>query len=250
MKMQTIIKIKNVSFAYQGEDALFSNLNLEINEGETLGLIGSNGAGKSTLLKLLVGLVDHKNGDVEISNITLNPKNLKGIRQKVGYAFQDAEAQLFMPTVYEDVAFGPRNAGVEGDALDLIVKESLDAVEAYHLKDKPPYKLSGGEKRSVTLATVLAMSPEIIVLDEPATGLDPRSRRNLIKTLATLDQTKILATHDMEMALELCDRIVVMHKGRIAAQGAVRDIFGNESLLQECHIEQPYSMKVCPVCGK
>ena len=248
--MQSHIKLKNVSFAYDGDKNLFTDLNIEVNEGETVGLIGSNGAGKSTLLKLLVGLVQHSSGQASISGTPINQKNLNIIRSKVGYAFQDADAQLFMPTVYEDVAFGPRNSGLEGQALRNLVEASLNEVGAYHLKDRPPYKLSGGEKRAVTLATVLSMKPEIIVLDEPATGLDPKSRRNLIRVLRGIEQTKILATHDMEMALELCDKIIVMHEGRVMAQGPCKDIFSDIELLSTCHIERPYSMRVCCKCGK
>ncbi len=154
-----------------------------------------------------------------------------------------------MTTVYEDVAFGPRNHGLSELEVDAKVKSVLETVEAYHLKDKPPYKLSGGEKRAVTLATVLSMDPEIIVLDEPTTGLDPRGRRNLMNVLCRLKQTKVVATHDMEMALEICDRVIVMHEGKIAADGSPEAVFKNTELLKNCRLEKPYSMKNCPICG-
>jgi len=247
--MQNIIEMIEVSFAYQDEPPIFNQLNLSIKKGETIGIVGSNGAGKSTLLKLLVGLVEKNKGTIKIAEKHLTSKSLQEIRKYVGYAFQDADAQLFMPTVYDDVAFGPMHMGLKGETLDKVVQSALKTVGAYHLKDRPPYKLSGGEKRSVTIATVLSMNPEIIILDEPTTGLDPKSRRGLIELLEDLSQTKIIATHDMELTRELCDRIIVMHEGSIAAQGPADEIFNDYKLLETCQLEQPYSMKPCSKCG-
>lgn len=243
------INIENVRFGYQKDELVFEDLSLSIENGQTIGVIGSNGAGKSTLLKILVGLEMHEMGLVKVSGIESTKKNFKAIRQKIGYAFQDADAQLFMTTVYEDVAFGPRNYGFSEVEVERKTKTALETVQAYHLKDKPPYKLSGGEKRSVTLATVLSMDPEIIVLDEPTTGLDPRGRRNLIELTKKLKQTKIIATHDMELAIEICDRVIVMHKGKITLDGKPEDVFKDKGMLEICHLEQPYSMRNCPVCG-
>ncbi len=182
-------------------------------------------------------------GTIEIDGQMLNRKSIKDLRQKVGFAFQDADSQLFMTTVYEDVAFGPRNLGYSDSEVDLRVKQALKQVEAEHLTNRPPYKLSGGEKRQVTLATVLSMDPKVIALDEPTTGLDPHARRNLIRLLKELPQTKLIATHDMDMALEICDRVVVMHHGKVVMIGKPQTVFKNKDLLDQCHLELPLSLQ-------
>jgi len=247
-RTETIIAIEDITFTYQSNQPVFRGLNLTVNRHETIGLVGSNGAGKSSLLKLMVGLNEHEGGSINVDGVTLCQKTLKQVRQKVGFAFQDADSQLFMTTVYEDVAFGPRNHGLGESEVDKIVKYALNSVDALHLSNRPPYKLSGGEKRVVTLATVLSMRPEVIILDEPTTGLDPKARRNLMGLLQELPQTKIIATHDMDMALEICDRVIVMHQGEIVADGQPKEIFRNVKLLEDCHLEQPLSMQACLVC--
>jgi len=247
-KIENIISIEDITFKYQNNQPVFRGLSLTVNRHETIGVVGSNGAGKSSLLKLMVGLNEHEAGSINIDGVTLSQKTLKQIRQNVGFAFQDADSQLFMTTVYEDVAFGPRNYGLSESEVDEIVKHALSSVDALHLSSRPPYKLSGGEKRVVTLATVLTMRPEVLILDEPTTGLDPKARRNLMGLLQELPQTKIIATHDMDMALEICDRVIVMHQGEIVADGQPIEIFKNVNLLEDCHLEQPLSMQACPVC--
>lgn len=244
-----IINFKDVTFHYQQNQPVFSELNLAIEASETVGLVGANGAGKSTLLKLLVGINRVNSGQLYIDGVEVTDNSIKVIREKIAYTFQDADSQLFMTTVFEDVAFGPRNKGVGEENIDEVVHKALRQVEGLHLIDRPPYKLSGGEKRRVALATVLAVEPEVIILDEPATGLDPRSRRNLLNLMKTLDQTKIIATHDMDMALELCNRVIVLHHGKIMADGHPKEIFMKKDLLEKCHLEQPLSMQGCPVCN-
>jgi len=247
---QYVIDIRDLCFEYDKNDPLFNRLNMAVKSGQTIGIVGSNGAGKSTLLKLMVGLESGQSGSIMVSNIEVAPKTIQTVRQKIGFAFQNAESQLFMTTVYEDVAFGPRNQGLDEEEVDRIVKESLAKVDAGYLIDRPPYKLSGGEKRVAALATVLSMKPDVIVLDEPTTGLDPRARRQLIKLLNDLPQTKVITTHDMDMALEICDEVVVMHRGEIVGRGKPREIFTQLELLDSCRLEQPLSMQACPVCNR
>lgn len=245
-----ILEINDISFQYPQGKTLFKDLKMHVYEGETIGLIGSNGAGKSTLLKLLVGLQMPVTGSIQVDLLELSKKSLHEIRKKIGFSFQDTDNQLFMTTVFEDVAFGPRNAGMNEKEVTVLVKKVLEQVDATHLADRPPYKLSGGEKRAVALATVLSMKPEIIVLDEPTTGLDPRARRNLIRLLRHLPQTKMIATHDMDMALELCDRVIVIHDGKVVLEGEPTEVFKDASVLNTYHLEQPLTMQGCRICSK
>jgi cobalt/nickel transport system ATP-binding protein len=163
--------------------------------------------------------------------------------------FQDPDDQLFLPRVYEDVAFGPTNLGLPPDEVEQRVMGALTLVGAAHLKDRPPYRLSGGEKRAVSIATVLSMSPSILVMDEPTSNLDPKSRRQLIHLLSEFDHTKIIATHDMDMVLDLCSRAIVLRDGEVVADGAARDILDNLELLDASGLEKPLRLQGCPVCG-
>jgi len=163
--------------------------------------------------------------------------------------FQNSDDQLFMPTVFEDVAFGPVNQGLEGEALTRKVTDSLQRVGAVHLKNRPPYRLSMGEKRSVAIASVLAMSPDILVMDEPTASLDPGARRRLIELLKTFKHTKVIATHDLDMAMDLCERTIVLHRGRVTADGATKTLLQDEALLSASNLEKPFGLQNCPVCG-
>jgi cobalt/nickel transport system ATP-binding protein len=163
--------------------------------------------------------------------------------------FQNPDDQLFMPTVFEDVAFGPLNLGLTGGELETRVNESLERVGASHLSAKPPYHLSGGEKKRVAIATVLAMSPDILVMDEPTSGLDPYARRQLMGLLSDFKHTKIFTSHDLDMVLALCPRTIILHEGAIKADGPTIEIFQNDPLLSACRLEKPFSMQGCPVCG-
>ena len=162
--------------------------------------------------------------------------------------FQDPDDQLFMPTVYDDVAFGPLNLGLTGDDVDQRVGDALERVGAVHLRTKPPYHLSGGEKKRVAIATVLAMSPDILVMDEPTSGLDSYGRRQLMRLLGEFRHTKIFASHDLDMVLELCPRTIILHGGIVAADGPTAEIFRNTDLLARCRLEQPLSMQGCSLC--
>jgi len=171
------------------------------------------------------------------------------VRRTVGMVFQDPDDQLFMPSVYEDVAYGPLNLGLPLEDVAERVAQALSTVGMLHLKDRPPYRLSGGEKRSVAIATVLSMSPSILVMDEPTSNLDPKSRRQLIHLLKTFEHTIILATHDLDMVLDLCSRTIVLKKGRVEADGPTLDILQNAELLDACRLEKPFALQACPICS-
>lgn len=243
------VAFSNVSFCYEGKDMVLKEVTMDIKSGETVAIVGANGAGKSTLMKLITGLLKPTEGAVEACGYDVVPKNLKAVRKKVGYTFQDPDNQLFMPSVYEDVAFGARQEGHDEEAVREIVEKALTAVGAVHLKNKASYKMSGGEKRLVTLATVLVSDPELLILDEPAVGLDPRARRELIRLLKGRPETKLITTHDMDLALELCDRIIVLYDGQIQADDTPMNIFRNRDLLCDNHLALPLRLQGCPVCG-
>jgi cobalt/nickel transport system ATP-binding protein len=212
--------------------------------GETVGLIGSNGAGKSTLLLHLNGVLQSSSGEVWVHSIQVNAGTLIEIRRQVGMVFQDPDNQLFMPTVQEDVAFGPQNLGLSETEVRQVVSQALSTVNAGHLAARAPYRLSGGEKRAVAIAGVLAMSPRVIVMDEPSAGLDPAARRQLIHLLKRFEQTQLIATHDLDLVRDLCSRVLVMREGLIEADGSPETIFADADLLARCHLELPLSMQL------
>lgn len=246
---QSVVEFKHISFSYENREPVLKDVTLKINHGETIGIVGANGAGKSTLMKLITGLLMPTEGQVMVDGLAVISKNLKSIRKKVGYTFQDPDNQLFMPSVYEDVAFTARQEGKSEEDIKVIVMNALAEVGAEMLVDKASYKMSGGQKRVVTLATVIASEPDLLILDEPSVGLDPWSRRRLIRLLEDRSETKIIATHDMDMTLELCDRIIVLYDGEIQADDTPMNIFGNKQLLCDNHLELPLKLQGCPVCG-
>jgi cobalt/nickel transport system ATP-binding protein len=213
-------------------------------------VIGANGAGKSTLLHHLNGYLAPTAGEIRIGDFPLTKATLPQIRRTVGMVFQDPDDQLFMPTVYDDVAFGPLNLGLSGPEVERLVMGALERVGAAHLQGKPPYHLSGGEKKRVAIATVLSMSPDILVMDEPTAGLDPYGRRQLMALLREFSHTRIFTSHDLDMVCELCERTIVLHNGAVLAEGPTMEIFRNDGLLAECRLEKPLSMQGCVVCGK
>lgn len=241
------LRIKNLAYAYpDGHQALFG-VNLEIRKGERVALLGPNGAGKTTLVLHLNGIIPTQQGSVTVVDTLVDPKNgesLRHIREKVGIVFQDPDDQLFMPTVAQDVAFGPYNSGIRGEELTKIVDESLKKVGMLDYKDRPPHHLSFGQRRRVAVATVLAMNPEILVLDEPSSNLDPASRRELAEILRTLDITVLLVTHDLPYALELCERSVILAGGVITADEPTAKLFAQPSLLAEHRLELPAGFRL------
>ena len=227
-----------------GKRTLFQDVNLKFTPGNCYGVIGANGAGKSTLLLHTNGLLMPSQGGVVLGGIALTRRTLPLVRRSVGRVFQDSDNQLFMPTVEEDVAFGPSNMRLEPEEIRRRVTEALDAVGALDLRGESPFRLSGGQKRRVAIATVLAMEPSVLVMDEPTSNLDPRARRQIIDLIRRFSHTTLIATHDMEMVLDLCDRTIVMKEGRIVADGSTRHVFGDLALLEECGLEQPCELRM------
>jgi len=244
-----IVHVKNLQHVYPDETVALRDVSFLIHHGESVGIIGANGAGKSTLLLHLIGYLSATSGEIVIGDDRLSKETLPEIRRTVGMVFQDPEDQLFMPTVFDDVAFGPLNMGLTHDEIEARVTEALERVDAVELREKPPYHLSGGEKKRVAIATVLSMLPEILVLDEPTNGLDPQARRQLIALLQAFHHTRIVTSHDLDMILELCDRTIVLHEGKVMADGPTLEIFNNDDLLKTCRLEKPFAMQGCPVCS-
>lgn len=238
-----LVEVRDLRFAYPDGTEALSGVSLRVHHGESVAIVGANGAGKSTLLLHLNGCLAPRQGMVRVGDIPLTEKTLADVRRTVGMVFQDPDDQLFMPTVYDDVAFGPLNMGLPFEDVDARVGSALATVGASHLAKRPPYRLSGGEKRLVAIATVLAMSPDILVLDEPTSNLDPRARRDLITLLKSFEHTKIIATHDLDMVMDLCGRTIVMHQGHVLADGPSTEIFTDDALLEAGRLERPLSMR-------
>jgi len=236
------VTLDRVSFSYPDGQVALRSVSLHLRAGETLGLLGANGAGKSTLMLHLNGLL-RGTGTVRIGDLPLNDRSLPQIRAKVGLLFQNPDDQLFMPTVFEDVAFGPRNQGLAEADMRRRVERALEVTGMRGTEQRPPHHLSLGQKKRVALATVLAMDCEVLVLDEPTSGLDPRGRRDLARFLMELEQTRIVATHDLEFAVELCDRVAVLCEGEIVAQGDPRAILGDAELMERTGLEVPHSLR-------
>jgi cobalt/nickel transport system ATP-binding protein len=234
------LDVRGLAFAYpDGHQALFG-VDFAIERGERVALLGPNGAGKTTLVLHLNGILGAGAGQVRVAGLPVEKQNLREIRRRVGIVFQDPDDQLFMPTVRDDVAFGPANLGISGSELDDRVHDALDQVGMGAFADRPPHHLSYGQRRRVAVATVLAMGPEILVLDEPSSNLDPASRRELADVLRSLDVTVLMVTHDLPYALELCSRALVLSGGVIAADGLTRELLLDEALLAEHRLELPF----------
>ncbi|MDR3349397.1 MAG: energy-coupling factor ABC transporter ATP-binding protein [Acidaminococcales bacterium] len=236
---EELIRFINVKFSYPCGRQALSGIYCSIKKGEGIGLVGANGAGKTSFLSLLAGLYLPQAGRLSVCGLEASPENLKQIRQKVGFVFQNPDNQLFMLTVFDDVAFGPLNKGLSDSAAAHAANAALKAVGAAKIGARAPYQLSGGEKRLAALASVLSMQPEILALDEPDAGLDSYSRRRLINTLNNITATKIIATHDLNLVMDTCGKIILLSDGAILAQGAPQDIFRDAGLLAAARIEPP-----------
>ena len=236
------IDVEGLSFSYEGGVSVLQDISFHVGENEAVGLIGANGVGKSTLLKLLVGLDLGFSGSIRVSEVPLEKRTLPKIREKIGYVFQDADAQLFMTTVGEDVAFAPRNYGLPEDEVEKRVTAALEKVHIPHLRDKAVYKLSGGEKKLASIATILSMTPDIILMDEPSVALDPRNRRNLIHIINEFDHLKLIASHDLDFIRDTCERVILMSGGRIIRDGKAEEILRDKELLEENGLELPLSL--------
>lgn len=240
-----MIEIRDVSYSYESGRVAIDNINLSIGQNEQIGLIGANGAGKTTLMKAILGLVNAQ-GYIKVSDFVCEKKSYADIRKIVGYVSQDSDAQMFMPTVIDDMVFGPMNYGLDRKASEKQADDVLEKLNIMHLRNRQNYSLSAGEKRMAAIATILTMNPKVIMMDEPSSNLDPSNRRILINTLNDIDVTKIIATHDLDLVLETCDKVILMNKGKIAAVGDAVDILGNEKLLVENGLELPFCMAGIP----
>ena len=235
-----VLDVRGLAFAYpDGHQALYG-VDLHVHRGERVALLGPNGAGKTTLVLHLNGILDAGAGSVTVSGLPVANDNLREIRRRVGIVFQDPDDQLFMPTVRDDVAFGPANLGVRGSELERRVLEALDKVGMAGFADRPPHHLSFGQRRRVAVATVLVMEPEILVLDEPSSNLDPASRRELAEILTGLDVTLLMVTHDLPYAFELCPRSVVLSDGVVVADGPTYDVLTDDALMAAHRLELPF----------
>lgn len=237
------IDVENVSFGYEKGTQILSHISLHATESDSIGLIGANGVGKSTLLKLLVGLYLNFEGSVRIEDMPVEKSTLSLIRSRIGYVFQDSDSQLFMNTAYEDIAFAPRNYGLSESEVQSRVDRALCLTGIEHLRDKQIYKMSGGEKKLVSIATILSMTPDIILMDEPSIALDPGNRRNLIRILNSINNLKIIASHDLDLILDTCERTVLMADGKIVCDRPTKEILTDRELLEANGLELPLCMQ-------
>ncbi len=225
--MKTLLKVQNLCYKYPDNHEALKNINFEINHGEKIALVGANGSGKSTLLLILAGAMEQTDGKIFLSG----SENSEFRRKKTGLIFQDADDQILMPSVIEDVAFSPVADGMNVNEAHELAAKILKSLWIEHLADRVPHKLSGGEKRMVTFAGTLASSPELLLLDEPTAALDPLGRWKVIKFLKDTQKAALLATHDLDIAREVCSSALIMSHGKIAAQGNLPEIFNDEKLL-------------------
>lgn len=244
--MSAALEVEDLHYRYPDGTVALRGINIIIEKGQSVGLVGPNGAGKSTLMLHLNGLLPEQIKDkqpIRIFGQQIAPTNLPEIRRKVGLLFQDANDQLFCPTVYEDVAFGPRQELANEQDIAERVQTAIKRVGLEGLESRPPHHLSGGQKRRACLAGVLACEPEILVLDEPSADLDPRGRRELKELLASLKLTRIIATHDLELVVEICDMVIVMDNGLVASVGDPKTILADAALMDKHGLEVPHILR-------
>ena len=236
-----MIEFQHVSFAYEKNSPVLQDVSFCIESGESVGLIGANGAGKSTVMKLLLGLLEGE-GRILIEGTQVRRETLSEIRKKLGFVLQNSDNQMFMPTVYEDMMFAPLNYMLSREEAEARVDAVLERLRLTELKHRYNHKISGGEKRMAAIATVLAMEPEAILMDEPTSALDPYNRRIVINTIRELKQTKLITSHDLDMILDTCDRVILLSEGKTAADGAAGDILRDRELLERHRMELPLSL--------
>ena len=233
-----MICFEHVSFAYTQGQPVLDDLNFVIRDGESVGLIGANGSGKSTLMKVLLGLLPHE-GSVRVDEREVQKENLASVRKKLGLVLQNSDNQMFMPTVFEDMMFGLLNYGMSREDAERRTDEVLEKLGLTELKHRHNHRISGGEKRMAAIATVLAMDPDTMLMDEPTSALDPFNRRVVVNTIKGLPNTKLVASHDLDMILDTCRRVILLNTGRIAADGPASEILQNRTLLEKNRLELP-----------
>ena len=238
-----VLDVRGLAYAYPDGHQALHGVDLHVHRGERVALLGPNGAGKTTLVLHLNGILTAGAGSVTVGGLPVEKRHMQEIRRRVGVVFQDPDDQLFMGTVRADVGFGPANLGLRGDELDERVTTSLELVGMAEFADRPPHHLSFGQRRRVSVATVLAMRPEILVLDEPSSNLDPASRRELADILRALDVTVLMVTHDLPYALELCERSVVLSDGHVVADGSTYDLLTDDALMRAHRLELPFGFR-------
>ena len=236
-----MISFENVNFSYEKSRPVMRNVSFRIQDGEAVGLIGANGAGKSTLMKLLLGLVQGQ-GRITVDGVTVESANLPQVRRSLGYVLQNSDHQMFMPTVFEDMIFGPLNYSATREEAEARADAALARLGITDLKHRHNHKLSGGEKRMAAIATILAMEPEAILMDEPTSALDPYNRRLVINIIRDLTQTKLITSHDLDMILDACSRVILLSGGAVAADGPADAILRDRALLEAHRMELPLSL--------
>ena len=236
-----MIEFQNVRFAYEKGVPVIEDLSFRVETGEAVGLIGANGAGKSTIMKLLLGLVQGE-GRIWVDGTEVKRSTLPEIRRTLGFVLQNSDHQMFMPTVYEDMMFAPLNYGVSRERAEESVDRALARLGLQSLKHRYNHKLSAGEKRMAAIATILAMEPQAVLMDEPTSALDPYNRRLVIRSIRELDQTKLITSHDLDMILDTCDRVILLADGKIAADGPAGQILRDRELLEANRMELPLSI--------
>lgn len=232
--------MRDVRYTYPDGTVALNGVDLVVEQGERVAVLGPNGAGKTTLMLHLNGLLAPDSGSVAIGGVRVGEKSLLEVRRRVGVVFQDPDDQLFMPTVRDDVGFGPANMGLDPDEVAARVAAALEAVGMQDVAERPPHHLSLGQRRRVAIATVLSMDPDVLVLDEPSSNLDPASRRELAEVLLSLQRTTVMVTHDLAYALQLCPRSVILSEGRVVADAPTVDLLTDEELLARHRLELPY----------
>ena len=236
-----MIEFENVSFEYEKGTPTLTDISFKIKPGECVGLIGANGSGKSTLMKIMLGLLSYQ-GNVTVCGMPVEKKNLADVRKKLGFVLQDSDSQMFMPTIFEDMIFGPMNYGLSKEDAEKKVDEVLKRLGIMELKHKYNHKISGGQKRMAAIATILAMEPEAVIMDEPTVALDPYNRRLVMNTIKDMDNTKLIASHDLDMIYELCDRVMLIAEGRLVSDGAAKTILTDKELLEANRLELPIAL--------
>ena len=237
-----MITFENVSFAYEAGAPVLRGVSFHIAPGEAVGLIGANGAGKSTIMKLLLGLLPCSEGEIRVDGVRVEKKTLPQIRRTLGFVLQDSDSQMFMPTVYEDMMFAPLNYGLSREKAEQKVDAVLEQLHLTELKHRHNHKISGGEKRMAAIATILAMEPKAILMDEPSIALDPVNRRTVIHAVNDMPMTKLIASHDLDMILDTCDRVLLLSGGQLAADGDSEEILRDQTLLEQNRMELPFCL--------